>query len=165
MFQLLTDARLTNLKVYICFYGVVVARQTVNLFAQVRILVEAPRKSKCSSWKKDVRLPDLKGKSVGKLKDCFSCQASDIARQVLFLALLWGTGLLGVVISLAPRKSEGFDSPVLHHKEARLRSLKTLAAKRSQISLWETWDLEVNKYFFKDAYSKHQIIKSINFGN
>lgn len=28
---------------------------------------------------------------------------------------IWGAGLLGVVISFAPRKSEGFDSPALHH--------------------------------------------------
>ena len=31
------------------------------------------------------------------------------------LALIWGTGLLGVVTSLAKRKSDEFDSHVLHH--------------------------------------------------
>ena len=42
------------------------------------------------------------------------------AHSSLSLYILWGTGLHGVVVSLARRKTDEFDSRVLHQREVFL---------------------------------------------
>ena len=48
-------------------------------------------------------------------KDVWAELCNDNGSEASPLALMWGTGLLGVVTSLAKRKSDEFDSHVLHH--------------------------------------------------
>ena len=49
-------------------------------------------------------------------KDVGTELCNDNGSEASPLALIWGTGLQGVVASLAKRKAEGFDSLALHHE-------------------------------------------------
>jgi hypothetical protein len=69
------------------------------------------------------------------------------APSFLTKSWLWASGLLGVVVSLAPRISAGFKSPEVHqyHMKHTVKLLNRVACSHSRSKyVYVIWDIEID---------------------